>query len=674
MPRRLFFPTSRRPLAVFVGAAMAMLSGIAGAEEAVTLKTTVVTASGIEQELRDAPASISVITREDIEKRPVQELAELIGTVEGVTLSRNGNLVPGVQIRGLGQAYTLMLIDGKRVNSTNAMFRGNDYDTGWVPVSEIERIEVVRGPMSSLYGSDAIGGVVNVITRKVGKTWRVSAKTDLVKQEDNEAGDSHLVSVSASGPLVPDVLGLRLTASHDHRDQDGKINTAATAGGSAQTGLQLLDNRQLGALLSWTPVAGHEVKLGHDDSRRNHGGFVMEREATYLSHHGVYGFGSSDITLNIDETRNLIGMITGQVNPNKANSESLDGKLILPWESARQVLTLGGEYRREKLDDPTNLTGWPGTPSFGSSSTSKVSQHAFFIEDEISLADNLKLTLGNRYDDHENFGGHNSPRAYLVWHATPELSFKGGWAKAFRAPTLLQGSPNWGSVSCGSATAGCYIVGDPGLKPETSTSKEFGVRFERGTLGGGITLFHNELKDMISIDSRTANRSLAPTYPNFVGFLPDGRPIFSYQNIASVRTKGVELGGHMEIGRDWSLRANYTYTDAKNTSGAKELPLTYRPEHAANFTVDWHPGTRWSVNATARYSGDQYISVPSNGVNMVQKDAYTVADLSVAYRIDKNFSVRAGVLNLGDEGDNRNLSSDFNEDGRRYFVSLSADF
>ena len=90
------------------------------------LSAVVVTASGNEQELRDAPASVSVITREDIERRPVQELAELLGTVEGVTLNRSGNLVPGVQLRGLGSAYTLMLIDGKRVNATSAMFRGND--------------------------------------------------------------------------------------------------------------------------------------------------------------------------------------------------------------------------------------------------------------------------------------------------------------------------------------------------------------------------------------------------------------------------------------------------------------------------------------------------------------------------------------------------------------------
>ena len=657
-----------RPLSALLSA-LCVLPGPAWADDA-TLKPVVVTASSAAHALHDAPASISVISREDIEKRPVQELAELLGTVEGVTLSRSGNQVPGVQIRGLGQAYTLMLVDGKRVNSSNAMFRGNDYDTGWVPVTEIERIEVVRGPMSSLYGSDAIGGVVNIITRKIGNSWRASAKTDLVMQENREAGDSRLVSVSASGPVIADVLGVRLTASHDHRDQDGAVN-----GAGGQPGMQLLDNRQLGARFTWTPNRNHDITLSHDDGRRNHSGFVLERQATSLSHQGRYGVASSSLTLNLDRTRNRTGMITGQSNPNVADSHSLDGKLMLPWDSANQLITVGGELRRDKLSDPTNLTGWPGTASYRASSTAEVSQHALFIEDEFQLSDALKLTLGNRYDHHENFGGHHSPRGYLVWSATPEISVKAGWAKAFRAPTLLQGSPNWGSVSCGSATAGCYIVGTPKLKPETSTSKEIGVRYEGQGVSGGLTLFDTRLKDMISIDSRTANRTLAPSYSNFVGYLPDGRPIFSYQNIASVRSKGAELGGKLNLGREWTLSANYTYTQARNTSGAVELPLTYRPKHAANFSVDWQPHAAWSLNATARYAGEQYINVPANGQNMLKKAAYTVADVSVGYRIDKHFAVRAGVLNLTDQNsDNRSQSTDFNEDGRRYFVSLTAQF
>ncbi|SDF64213.1 MULTISPECIES: TonB-dependent receptor domain-containing protein [unclassified Duganella] len=664
-------PVLRRlPLAAMIGVAFSLPAlAQTSAEE---LKTVVVTASAQEHSLQDAPASISVITRADIEKRPVLEIAELLGTVEGVSLSRSGNLVPGVQLRGLGQAYTLFLVDGKRVNSTSVSFRGNDYDTGWVPTSEIERIEIVRGPMSSLYGSDAIGGVVNIITRKVGQKWRGSLKLDTVQPNDNEAGDTRSASVSVSGPLVADVLGLRVSAGYDKRDGDGKVN--APVNGVTQTGFPLIANRQLGAMLSWIPAAGQDVKLGYDTSRRDHGGFVLEREATSLSHNGSYDFGRSSVTLNLDETRNLIGTVTGQTNPNKANTSSLDGKLVLPWESARQVVTVGGEVRREKLHDPANITGLPGTPDYRSNPNISVNQYALFLEDEITLLDDLKLTVGNRYDHHKNFGGHNSPRAYLVYHVDQHITLKGGLARAFRAPTLLQGSQNWGSVSCGSATVGCYIVGSAALKPETSTSKELGAQFDYGKVGGGVTVFHNNLKDMIDITSRTADRVLAPTYSNFVGFLPDGRPIFAYQNIAKVRTKGLESSVRAELSSQLSVRANYTYTDAKNTSGVKELPMIYRPRHTANVALDWRPTDSWSATATARYIGEQYLSVPSNGLNLVKKSAYTVTDLSGAYNWGKTLTVSAGVLNVGDKGDQRTSSSDFNEEGRRVFLSLLTKF
>lgn len=138
----------------------------------------VVTASATEQNLKDAPASISVITREDLAKKPIQNLKDILQEVPGVQLTNEGDNRKGVSIRGLDSSYTLILVDGKRVSSRTAVFRHNDYDLSWVPAEAIERIEVVRGPMSSLYGSDALGGVVNIITRKVGKEWHGSLSAD----------------------------------------------------------------------------------------------------------------------------------------------------------------------------------------------------------------------------------------------------------------------------------------------------------------------------------------------------------------------------------------------------------------------------------------------------------------------------------------------------------------
>jgi outer membrane receptor for ferrienterochelin and colicins len=662
------FPFCLSPLSAL------LLSGLAGAQAVDNkLPDVIVTGSAIEKRLEDVPASVSVVTRVDLERRPVQELAEVLGSVPGVTLTRSGNGVPSVQIRGLGNAYTLILVDGRRVNSTSAVFRGNDYDLGWVPAEEVERIEVVRGPMSSLYGSDAIGGVVNIITRKVGTRWRGSVRLDAIHQENRLAGDSQIGSFSVSGPLLADQLGLKIYGGADKREADDPSLNPAAANGTRQTALPGLKNRYLSGQLAWTPNAQHAVTLDLDTSHRDHAGFELERNALSLRHQGHFDFGRSELRFYDDKTKNLTGTVTGQVNPNKSELRVLDGKLSLPLDLLDQNLTLGGELRHESLWDPANLSGTPGSTTRSDPSTS-VRQKAMFFEDEIKLSSGFTLTLGDRYDHHENFGGHHSPRVYGVWHPAKAWTLRAGWARAFRAPTLLMNSPDWGSVSCGSATAGCYIVGSRELQPETSTSKEIGVAFNAGSWNLGLTVYDTQLKNMLDITNRTASKTLAPSYANFVGFLPDGRPMFRYQNIASVKSRGAEFSSRVTLSPTLGLRANYTYTDAKNTSSTIELPLTYRSKHVANIGVDWQALPALGLGLSGRYNGSQYISVPTSGLNMIKAPAYTVMDLSAAWTLNTTFTLRAGLLNLADKVVDRETSIEFNEDGRRIYISATARF
>ncbi|XPE44699.1 TonB-dependent receptor plug domain-containing protein [Shigella flexneri] len=136
-------------------------------------ETMVVTASSVEQNLKDAPASISVITQEDLQRKPVQNLKDVLKEVPGVQLTNEGDNRRALVFVVWTAAIPLILVDGKRVNSRNAVFRHNDFDLNWIPVDSIERIEVVRGPMSSLYGSDALGGVVKSSPKKSVRNGRV---------------------------------------------------------------------------------------------------------------------------------------------------------------------------------------------------------------------------------------------------------------------------------------------------------------------------------------------------------------------------------------------------------------------------------------------------------------------------------------------------------------------
>ncbi len=651
-------------LALCCGVVSLLSSPVMAQEEnGVELKTVVITASGYETDKKDAPASISVITSEDIAKMPAQDVRDVLSRVEGVTLGRSGNLNT-VQIRGLGERYTLFMIDGKRVTSTPNLFRSNDYDSGWVPLDAIERIEVVRGPMSSLYGSDAMGGVVNIITKKVADKWHGSITTDYTVQQHRDSGDSIRTGFFVSGPLMP-YVGLKVYGSWDRRTaDDDSINPNPNLPGFTSS-----TNKFIDATVTWAMDEQNSFDFNYGYSHRNHDDFPVDRHALSLTHNGDYDFGKTELRLWGDRVHNYRGQgnVAGTDEPNTAYNAGVDGKIILPidmWKE--QTLTIGGSYRYQSLKDPYILTG-------GDSTTSSVWQGALFVEDEIKLTDKFSLTLGNRFDHHENFGSHNSPRAYGVYHLTDELTIKGGWSSAFKAPTLLENSPNWRQISCG---GGCYLLGSTELEPETSQSVELGVSYDAVNWGGGVTLFRNRLKNMIPFPpNRTGSVALAPTYDNFVGFTSDGIPMFTYENVDRAQTQGVEATLYVKPHADWNIKANYTYLDAKNLSG-EERPLAYQPRHSANLGVDWSATDKLDLSFSVNYVGKQYTYVPANGnlANASKTDAFVTADIMASYAINENFSVRGGVINIADKRVLRTISDDFNVEGRRYFLSATAKF
>ncbi|MDP0502013.1 MAG: TonB-dependent receptor [Verrucomicrobiota bacterium JB022] len=646
---------------------VAAQAGAPSEENTVELDEFVTTASSRSMLIEDAPASISVVSTEDLQIRPIQDITQALGLVEGVTLLRSGNQRK-IQMRGLGADYTLIMIDGKRVNTAANMFRGNDYDASWVPIEAIQRVEVVRGPMSTLYGSDAIGGVVNIITKPVGSTWAGSLTGDYTFQEDSDAGDAYKGGFFVSGPIVNDTLGIKVWGGFSKRQEDDDdINPADPNTGARQPGFADREEKFVNGTVTYTPTDDTKIDAQYGFSRQNHDDFIMERQDYMLSAEQYFGFGDGRLRLYGDQVENLTGSTTGEENPNKAKNWAADARLVVPWERARQTFSLGGEYRNQHLRDETLLAGWPGAPDFGQNPTTEVDQYAFFIEDEIKLLEDLTLTIGNRFDDHENFGSHNSPRAYLIYQPIDRLSFRAGWAEAFRAPTLLQNSPNWGSVSCGSRTEGCFIIGSEDLKPEESTSYEFGARWDDTRWAASITLFHNELENMIDITSRTRDPALAPSYPNFVGFLADGRPIFAYQNIAKVESQGVEVSVQADVTEQVGLRFAYTFLETENKSTANPYPLIYQPKHSGSVTVDWRPTDKLSFFVTGNYIGNQYIF--SSASAQIEQGDYTLFDFGTRYELAEWLTLRAGVLNFTDRTFERISSSEFNEEGRRYFVA-----
>ncbi len=614
--------------------------------------------------------SISVITQEDLQRKPVQNLKDVLKEVPGVQLTNEGDNRKGVSIRGLDSSYTLILVDGKRVNSRNAVFRHNDFDLNWIPVDSIERIEVVRGPMSSLYGSDALGGVVNIITKKIGQKWSGTVTVDTTIQEHRDRGDTYNGQFFTSGPLIDGVLGMKAYGSLAKREKDDPQNSTTTDTGETPR-IEGFSSRDGNVEFAWTPNQNHDFTAGYGFDRQDRDSDSLdknrlERQNYSVSHNGRWDYGTSELKYYGEKVENKN---PGNSSPITSESNTVDGKYTLPLTAINQFLTVGGEWRHDKLSDAVNLTG-------GTSSKTSASQYALFVEDEWRIFEPLALTTGVRMDDHETYGEHWSPRAYLVYNATDTVTVKGGWATAFKAPSLLQLSPDWTSNSCRGA---CKIVGSPDLKPETSESWELGLYYmgEEGWLEGvesSVTVFRNDVKDRISI-SRTSDVNAAPGYQNFVGFETgaNGRriPVFSYYNVNKARIQGVETELKIPFNDEWKLSINYTYNDGRDVSNGENKPLSDLPFHTANGTLDWKPLALedWSFYVSGHYTGQKR----ADSATAKTPGGYTIWNTGAAWQVTKDVKLRAGVLNLGDKDLSRDDYS-YNEDGRRYFMAVDYRF
>ncbi|GAA5236016.1 TonB-dependent receptor [Verticiella sediminum] len=642
-----------------------------------TLETIVVSATGFEQDIRQAPASISVITREELESKPVHSLAEALADVEGVDIGDSAGKTGGlnISIRGMPSEYTLVLIDGRRQNvAGNVTPNGfGETSTSFLPpMSAIERIEVIRGPMSTLYGSDAMGGVVNIITRRVGREWHGSATIEGTLQQEKAFGNTAGGNVYLSGPLKQDLLGLTLRAGVFRRSAaDVVYETPTTPDGETrptmgQNPVEYL-NRSVGARLALTPNRNHDILFDVDDQRQRYdndagqlgtldsgtriGGYEprqrYNRTQYALSHTGRFGFGTLESSLMQNNTE-TIGRTIPNGTPGKEPGSPrdlemrqtvFDTRLVTPISAGwgEHLLTLGGQWQKGKMVD-----GVAADPF-------EFKQWALFVENEWSIVPSFTLTGGVRYDHHDTFGGHTSPRLYAVWDATPNWTVKGGVSRGYKTPRLDQLAS--GIVGFG-AQGTLPLVGSPNLKPETSTSTEVGVGYDNlAGFTANATVFNNEFRDKIASGPGLENCSWAgqPNRDGCVdyGYWPSVDLFGQSINVDKAVTRGVELGTRVPLNRAWSVRANYTYTDSEQKSGAeKGLPLTNTPKHMFNASLNWQPNDTWSAWLRAEMRSKRYRSAGVARDALGDYRSYALFHLGGQYRLNRNVSFNAAIYNL----------------------------
>jgi len=656
-----------------------------------TLSDTVVSASGFEQKITEAPASISVISQEDLQQKRYNNLAQALGDVEGIDIGQGTGKTGGlnISIRGMDSKYSLILIDGRRQNAAGNVTPNGFGETStsfMPPLSAIERIEVIRGPMSTLYGSDAMGGVINIITKKVASEWGGSITQDYTYQEDRDFGDTRNTSLYASGPLIDGLLGLQVRGSLFNREESdlsyGSGIEVSKRGPSPVEGR----NSNIGARLSFTPHENHDFGLDVERSRQVYNNdecqlgtldglnrncdaaattangysdeLRFEREQIALTHTARLGFGTLDSSLMHNTTETFGRTIPGNVIGNDSGIPGtligddrdlettnlvFDTKLVAPIGQSH-IATIGGQWWKAEMTDGVALDDF------------EQKTWALFAEDEWRLRDDLALTLGARYDDHEAFGGHVSPRAYLVWNTTENWTMKGGISRGYRTPDLNELHSGINGVT-GQGTI--ITIGNPDLDPETTTSTEFGVYYDNlAGFNANATLFHNKFKDKIASGDPVADPLCAGNTSGTCS---------QQINVDEAVTQGLELAGSWEFAPAWTLSANYTYTDSEQKSGDnKGEPLTNTPEHLANAKLNWQTTDRLNLWMKTEYRGERarftskYENLAnSNGTYSTNQSiydtlgkntkAYTLLHLGGSFRASENVTFNAAIYNLLDK-------------------------
>jgi outer membrane receptor for ferrienterochelin and colicins len=675
----------------------------------------VVTASGFEQQIKEAPASITVITREELSEGRFGNLTQALESVEGIDVGAASDKTGGmnVSIRGMPSDYTLVLIDGRRQNAAGNVTPNNfgGTQTSFIPpLGAIERIEVIRGPMSTLYGSDAMGGVVNIITRKVGKRWMGSFSADYTLQEESDFGDVKAGKFYLSGPIATDVLGLSLRGSTQRRAaSDIQYTTEAGGAVTPVMGANPVKSEvnNLGARLAFTPNRYHEVILDVDAGRQTYdnsrgqlgtlgtqGGYLPEqkynRDQYTAAYKGRFDFGTWDSSYMVNKTETIgrtippgtPGAVAGSPRTLEVESKVFDTKLLVPWGT--HLTTIGGQWWDASMVDGVA----PENFSF--------TQKAVFVEDEWEMVDDFALTLGARYDKHSIFGGQLSPRAYGVWNATPRWTIKGGVSKGYKTPRVEQLTPG---INGFGQQGTLPLVGSPGLKPETTTATELGVYFDNlAGLTASATVFNNEFKDKITSGVGLLNCSFtgAPNRPGCVSFghWPNVDAFGQSINVDEAVTRGVELNAKIPLAKAWSASANYTYTDSEQKSGSNAgRPLTDTPEHSLNARLDWDISDQWKSWLRAEYRSDRFRDPGTSAATRAAKaelgdyKGYTMLHLGTSYKVSKAVTINAAVYNLlnkdfidyqpyrASAGAPLSYSNMFvnSQDGRRLWVSVNVD-
>lgn len=562
----------------------------------------VVTAARAPQQSDETGQSVTVITRADLETRQTVSIADYLATTPGVTVTRNGG--PGsftaVRLRGAEAEQTLVVIDGVRVNDPSSP--GGGFDFGNLLAASVERVEVLRGPDSVPWGSQAIGGVVNIITQ--------APQTGIQANGRVEYGYANQLYASGgvmgkTGPVSASVTGgyLRtdgISAAADGTERDGYRQ----AGGSARVQIAVTDN------------AGIDLRGYYAHSKLALDGYpppdyAFADDAEYSTAQEIYGYAGVYANLLDGRFANRAAFTIADINrdnfdPTYGTEPSFIGRGRSERYEYQGDLRLIDQVRVVAGVERENSRFFDGATRARTGITSE------YGELIVKPVDALTLTGGVRQDDHDSFGSHTSFGADAALALATGTVLRASYGDGFKAPTLYQ-------------LFGAY--GTPDLQPEIAHGYEVGVeqRFLDGAARAGITWFHRTTRNQIDFDLGT----------------------YTYANIARTRAQGVEFALALQPIAGFTVTGNYSFIDARNrTPGATfDNQLARRPRQTVSVSADYRTDFGLSLGGTISHVGDSF----DNAGNTVRLDGYVLAAIRAEMTVARHYTLYGRIDNLFDE-------------------------
>jgi outer membrane receptor for ferrienterochelin and colicins len=674
----------------------------------------IVSAVGYEQNVVDAPASVFVVTKEELEQKSFNDLTEILKNVPGVYVE-GGSAFKDISIRGMSSGYTLYLIDGKPLpgndaHSPNAM-AGGIATNSLPPVSMIERIEVVRGPMSSLYGSEAMGGVINIITKKVPSEWSGSIKAEYIKSQSDVSEGGYQGSFNLAGPIT-DAVSLQTYGSVIQQDESHFLGGSKSSSSNPD-----FNSRYMGAKLGFVLDDANSLWAKYDYSKQSRVTTPGKSIATQTcDRSGKCSDAKGSENLAIKDTYSaghdlkfddliVNTYIQDAFTKNPSRGNGIDYEVLTfntqgTYFFETNSLSIGAQYRKETLDDrATNvlqgtINTTTNTTVYNPYEVSKW-QYSIFAEDEWSISEDLALTGGARFNKDEAFGNNISPRLYLVYSATDELTVKGGVSTGYKVPSLRQSSDDFGGVSGGGAVPPVVMLGSPDVKPESSISYEISVAYARKDIGldMSLTVYQSDFKDKISsysVCDSNASTALPFCTPESAAYYGHsgadslnlvGGPYSSGSksyNVDKAEIQGLEVTLNYDLLPNLALGSTYTYTKSEQKSGANAgYALNGISKHMVNANIDFRPTNKFSLwtqyNYRSKYPETSAPNTNSRAPAVSTNKSYWLVDLGVVYKLKANLQLNAGLYNVFDK-EITNVTHGRFIDGRRITAGFNANF